>query len=60
MAALAERGAIADTTAVAMVSYRWRMSAASLEEARREAPLQIPRTPPEQVAEAVKPRPRGE
>jgi hypothetical protein len=43
-----------------MVSYRWRMSAVSLEEARREAPLQIPKTPPEQVAEAVKPRPRGE
>jgi hypothetical protein len=60
MAALAERGAIGDTTAVAMVSYRWRMSAVSLEEARREAPLQIPKTPPEQVAEAVKPRPRGE
>lgn len=60
MKALDERGEIDEQTEVSMASYRWKLRAASLEEARREALRQIPRTPPAVVAEAVKPRPRGE
>ncbi len=60
MKALDERGEIDDQTPVSMAPYRWKLRAASLEEARREALRQIPTTPPEAVAEAVKPRPREE
>jgi hypothetical protein len=60
MKALDARGAIGESTRVEIVSYRWKLHAASLEEARREALRQIPTTPPAAVAEAVKPRPRGE
>ncbi len=60
MKALDERGEIDDQTAVSMAPYRWKLHAASLEEARREALRQIPRTPPAGVAEAVTPRLRAE
>ena len=60
MKALDERGEIDDKTPVSMAPYRWKLRAASLEEARREALRQIPKTPPAPVAEAVTPRPRAE
>ena len=54
---LAESGAISDTTRVGMVSYRWKLHAATLEEALRVARREMPGSPPPAVLEAVAPRP---